>query len=137
MKTLTQEWLNAACDEVLTIEALIAIEPLTHVVAFHAQQAVEKCLKAILEEYAVEFPKTHDLGRLYRLLPASCHVHIEQQNLLQTLNTLYIDSRYPGDFGLLPGGKPSLEDAEAFYQFTQEIHTKVSEMLSQIPTESE
>ena len=56
MKTLTQEWLNAARDDILTIEELIDSEHLTHIVAFHAEQAVEKCLKAILEEYDVEFP---------------------------------------------------------------------------------
>ena len=130
MKILTQEWLKAARDDVLTIEELIDSEHLTHIVAFHAEQAVEKCLKAILEEYDVEFPKTHDLGRLYRLLPVSCHVHIEQQDLLQALNTLYIDSRYPGEFGLLPDGKPTVEDAREFYQFAQDIHTRVSDMFA-------
>ena len=42
MKTLTQAWLNAARDDLLTIEELIDIEHLTHIVAFHAEQAVEK-----------------------------------------------------------------------------------------------
>jgi len=30
------------------------------------------------------------------------------------LHQLYIDARYPVDFGLLPYGKPSLEDARRF-----------------------
>ena len=29
----------------------------------------------------------------------------------------YIDSRYPGDMGLLPYGKPTLEDAKEFHEF--------------------
>ena len=35
---------------------------------FHAQQAVEKCLKAVLIAHGVEFRKTHDLAELLDLL---------------------------------------------------------------------
>lgn len=35
--------------------------------AFHAQQAVEKLLKAVLVWHQVEFPKTHDIGRILDL----------------------------------------------------------------------
>ena len=38
------------------------------VVGFHAQQAVEKCLKAVLAKHRVEQRKTHDLQRLLDLL---------------------------------------------------------------------
>jgi HEPN domain-containing protein len=38
------------------------------VVGFHAQQAVEKCLKAILAKHRVEIRKTHDLQILIDLL---------------------------------------------------------------------
>ena len=34
----------------------------------------------------------------------------------------YIDSRYPGELGLLPDGKPSLEEAKGFYEFAKNIH---------------
>ncbi|MBD3308786.1 HEPN domain-containing protein [candidate division KSB3 bacterium] len=132
MKILTQEWLKAARDDILTIEELLDNEHLTHIMAFHAEQAVEKCLKAILEEDRVEFPRIHDLSRLYKLVQGSRHFSIEQQDILQKLNTLYIDSRYPGEFGLLPDGKPSLEDAKEFYQFAQDIHASVSAMLSRV-----
>jgi len=33
-------------------------------VGFHAQQVVEKCLKAVLAYHSVEIRKTHDLGKL-------------------------------------------------------------------------
>ena len=36
------------------------------VVAFHAQQAVEKYLKALLVRHQVYFPKTHDIGEEVR-----------------------------------------------------------------------
>jgi HEPN domain-containing protein len=38
------------------------------VVGFHAQQAVEKCLKAVLVKHRVEQRKTHDLQLLIDLL---------------------------------------------------------------------
>ena len=33
---------------------------------FHAQQAIEKCLKAVLAAHEIEFRKTHDLNQLLR-----------------------------------------------------------------------
>jgi HEPN domain-containing protein len=38
------------------------------VVGFHAQQAVEKCLKAVLAKHRVELRKNHDLQLLIELL---------------------------------------------------------------------
>jgi HEPN domain-containing protein len=38
--------------------------------SFHAQQAVEKSLKAILILKGIDFPKTHSIEFLLRLLPA-------------------------------------------------------------------
>ena len=45
------------------------------------------------------------------------------------INDLYIDSRYPGDLGLLPYGKPTLEDVKEFYDFAKEIFYKVCKVL--------
>ena len=36
----------------------------TNTACFHAQQAVEKSLKALLTSWGIAFPKTHDLTRL-------------------------------------------------------------------------
>ena len=57
MKQLTREWLNAAGDDLLTIENLQYNPILTNVIAFHSQQAIEKILKAIMEEYEISFIK--------------------------------------------------------------------------------
>jgi len=54
----------------------------------------------------------------------------EKDELLQLLDELYIDSRYPGDMGLLPYGKPTLEDAKEFYEFAQSVFDKVCEILA-------
>ena len=44
MKQSTREWLNAAGDDLITIENLLDNPILTNVIAFHAQQAIEKSL---------------------------------------------------------------------------------------------
>jgi len=36
--------------------------------AFHAQQAVEKFIKAYLVKNQIEFRKTHDIGKLINLI---------------------------------------------------------------------
>ena len=43
----------------------------TDTVCFHAQQCIEKYLKALLVLRAIDFPKTHDLEKLVSLLPAT------------------------------------------------------------------
>ena len=63
MKLTTQEWINRAKDDLDVIEEIQDIEHLTNMVAFHAQQAIEKSLKAILEEHDEDIPRIHDLVR--------------------------------------------------------------------------
>ncbi len=42
MKSLTEEWLKAARDDLDVIERIIDDAHLAHIVAFHAQQSIEK-----------------------------------------------------------------------------------------------
>lgn len=132
MKTLTQEWLKAGHDDLEVIQEILDREDLTHIVAFHTEQCVEKVFKAILEEHRMDTPKIHNLATLYTLIAPfltseiSEHVDIK---ILKRLNELYIDSRYPGEFGLLPNGKPTLQDAREFYQFAQDIYTTICARL--------
>jgi HEPN domain-containing protein len=51
MKVSTRDWLNAASTDLQAIERLIGEPSLTGVVAFHAQQCLEKVFKAVLEEF--------------------------------------------------------------------------------------
>ena len=43
------------------------------VVGFHAQQRVEKALKAVVAVRSLEIPRSHDLGLLIRLLDSAEH----------------------------------------------------------------
>jgi HEPN domain-containing protein len=69
----------------------------TDTVCFHAQQCVEKYLKALLVFRARDFPKTHDVGELAALLPPKLRPRfsVEEQRMLSVYATL---TRYPGDY---------------------------------------
>lgn len=120
MKKITQEWFKAAQDDLRVIEEIVNNENLTHAVAFHSQQAIEKTFKAIIEEYELEFVKTHDLIRLHEIVKN--HLNVEWElDLLKKINDIYVDSRYPGELGLLPYGKPTGEDARKYYKFAKKV----------------
>lgn len=64
-------------------------------VCFHAQQCAEKYLKAHLVFLGIEFPKTHDIGRLSGLLPPGIRIPLSgvEQELLTDYSWM---GRYPG-----------------------------------------
>ncbi len=135
MKFMTGEWLKAANDDLLVIKRIIDEESLTHIVSFHAEQVVEKVLKALLEEQNSKIPKTHDIRRLHKMVETLLPLNEESLEILLTINELYIDSRYPVDFGLLPDGKPSLDDAKIFHEFAEELFDRVCAILNVDKTE--
>jgi len=123
-----RDWLNAARDDIATIELLLNQPALSNVAAFHAQQAVEKILKALWEYKAIPMGKTHNLERLYAGVITD--LPDLDSELLITLNELYIESRYPGDFGLLPDGKPSVDEVRNFYDFALALYAEVDHIVS-------
>jgi HEPN domain-containing protein len=65
-------------------------------VGFHAQQCIEKYVKALLVWRGLESPKTHDLLKLLRLLPASARTGLSADEA-ETLTDYATVSRYPGE----------------------------------------
>jgi len=89
---------------------------------------VEKSFKAIIEEYDLGFIKTHTLNTLLGKIDSKIQFSIDTDILL-LLDQLYLDSRYPGEMGLLPDGYPSLEQSEKFYDFASYIFKTVNVFL--------
>jgi HEPN domain-containing protein len=50
--------------------------------------------------------------------------------MLDTLNLLYIESRYPNDIGLLPNGKPTIDEAVTFLNFSKEIYSEAHSIIN-------
>jgi HEPN domain-containing protein len=128
MKRISEEWLKAARDDLIVIEKIIDDEHLTHMVAFHSQQCIEKSLKAIIEEYEIGHVRIHNLERLFEIVKPHLSFDIDIAQI-EKLDKLYVDARYPADLGLLPFGKPSPEDAEVFYETAQTVSARVTDHL--------
>ncbi len=130
MKPITGEWLTFAQKDLVSCEKMRDDDFLTNIVSFHAQQAVEKSFKAVIEEFELGFIRTHDLVKLYETVKIHLKFGIDLE-MIKKLNELYISVRYPGEFGLLPYGDPTIEDATGFYDFAKDTFKKVQDMLEQ------
>jgi len=129
MKPITREWLNAANDDVIAMEVMLGREEITNMVAFHAQQTIEKSFKAIVEEFNLGNIKTHHLESLYaKILPLLSGFN---ETILEELDTVYIEARYPGDLGLMPHGKPSIDEVAIYFQEALKIKEQVEAFLTQ------
>lgn len=69
----------------------------TDTVCFHAQQVVEKYLKALLVMKSANFPKTHNIETLLLLVPETDRPELsdDEQDRLTEYATV---SRYPGTY---------------------------------------
>jgi HEPN domain-containing protein len=128
MKQLIREWLNAAGDDLITIENLLDNPILTNIIAFHSQQAIEKSIKAIIEEFGIVFAKTHNLQTLLIRIEEVILISFNEL-IISELDRLYIDARYPGDLGLMPHGKPTLEEAKIYFQEALKIKKQTDAFL--------
>jgi HEPN domain-containing protein len=121
---VAKEWLKAAQDDLILLEDIKNNNHITNLIAFHSQQAIEKSLKALLEYQHKKVPRTHKLQQLVDV--AEIEVN---DTLIQILDELYIDARYPSELGLLPAGKPSIEDAREFYEFAVQVFNQVCTLV--------
>ncbi len=98
MNPLVDEWIAKAEGDFNTAqrELQVADTPNYDAVCFHAQQCVEKYLKAKLVDVGIEFEKTHDLGIILDMLvplEPSCE---ELREDMDSLSGLAVEVRYPG-----------------------------------------
>lgn len=98
MKPETAEWVAKAEGDWHTAQREIqATEyPNYDGICFHAQQCVEKYLKARLIEAAIPFPKVHDLGVLLQLILPLEPAWAEMQEAVLLLTDMGVEVRYPG-----------------------------------------
>ena len=91
MRVETGRWLRYADDELETARVTLA-GGRWGATSFHAQQAVEKALKALwLEQKSAEPPRVHDLVHLAEEVSLPSQWNEE----LDALSRVYIVARYP------------------------------------------
>jgi len=130
MKKQAKSWFEAAKSDLIVIEEIVDREDVAHMVAFHSQQAIEKSYKGALEEYDQLIPKTNNTITLSKKVEKIIEIEIDE-DLIDQLNDLYIDSRYPTDIGFLPEGKPSLEKAKMFYKYASKTYEIINRKIKE------
>ena len=124
-----QKWVEKACQDLTACEVLLDSNAmLTGVVAFHAQQAAEKHIKALLTFRGRDFPKTHDITRLLELLAVTDKELVVSLDAAEDLSAYGVLPRYPGD---LP--EISLPEARRLYQVALSVRNAVLAVLSPLP----
>jgi len=109
MKNASKDWLEQAKEELNTAEYLLGGD-FYKGACYHAQQAIEKGIKAKLIKKGWELEKTHSIARLVE-------VGKEYRIKLKFADEdiIFVDSiyrgRYPAEAGLLPLKEPAKEDA--------------------------
>jgi len=109
MSPLTLEWIDKAEGDFATLgrEIRARISPNYDAACFHAQQCIEKYLKARLQEEVIPFGRTHNLGTLLDLIiPVEPTWEILRPSLI-LLTSYAVDMRYPGN----SVGKPEAKEA--------------------------
>ncbi len=91
------DWLRYARSDLELARVKRPPEVLLEELCFHAQQAAEKALKAVLIAKGVPPPKTHNIRTLLDILPPDIIPPKEVEDAA-SLTDYAVISRYPGDF---------------------------------------
>ena len=132
MKKQVEGWIILADKDLMAAEIVLKDDyPLTNIAAFHCHQMIEKYLKAYLIEKDAPLIKTHDLIKLNGMIKNIKDLGIDENKLI-IINEVYIESRYPGEIGLLPDGMPADEQAKEFIEYAKEIKMIINNELKKM-----
>lgn len=99
MNPLTQEWIQRGEADYVTVQQLLSTaNPLLHnIICFHAQQCIEKYLKAWLQEANMPVPRTHNLEGLLALIVPTLPDWSDWQPDFKIITKYAVEPRYPGN----------------------------------------
>jgi HEPN domain-containing protein len=122
-----QAWVEKADRDRRTAEAALRQNPpITDTAAFHAQQVIEKLLKAYLVWRCVEFERIHDLEALLDACAASDPEFATLKPAVAPLTAYAVRFRYPGP------AEPSVEQVRAALAVVNRVWEFV---LSRLPAD--
>jgi len=118
-------WLAKAAQDMNVCEALLSAEPpFLYPACFHAQQAAEKYLKALLTWHQIEFPKTHAIEQLLELAGRADPDIPSRLGEAAALTPYGVDIRYPGD-----QPEPDLEETRKAVELARKVRDAVTGLL--------
>jgi HEPN domain-containing protein len=122
------KWLFRADEDIAVVDRLMQTDAQAYAstVCFHAQQAVEKYLKALLASKGVDFPRTHDvdflLAECRKVTSGELH-HID----LKSMTDFGVSVRYPDDFYV-----PDLSETTYYAQVAKEIKAIATALIKAV-----
>ena len=90
------DWLKHARSDLALARVEHEADVLLETLCFHAQQTVEKSLKAVLLQEGVHFPYTHDIARLITLIRETTLPWADELDQAAELTGYAVETRYPG-----------------------------------------
>ncbi len=118
-------WLGKADSDLRTAQAALALDPPeTETAAFHCQQAVEKCLKALLVAHDVDPPRVHDLAVLLEMCADQGHDLTGFRAAILDLNPFAVQFRYPSE-----EVAPEEEEVQEGLETAESIRRQVESLL--------
>ena len=125
LAAVVHEWTLKAENDLKTASHTLKLgkECPTDTVCFHAQQCVEKYLKALLVWRCIRFPKTHSIGELVRLVPQDGRPGFSPEEQ-ERLTDYAAATRYPGLYDAL-----SLAEARDAVKLARRIRRDVRALL--------
>ena len=127
--TVAREWTTKGDNDLKNAVHTLKLgkECPTDTVCFHAQQCVEKYLKAFLVALEIQFPKTHDIESLVSLMPKSIRIGltVEEQRRLTEYATVL---RYPGPYEAIP-----LSEAKEAVKLAKRVQQRIRKFLEKKP----
>ncbi len=94
MKEETRQWFDYAGQDAQSARILLQSH-LYNPCLYHSQQAIEKCLKAIIVERDLAFQRTHSIRGLVNIVTQSnITVEIEEDDI-DLIDSIYMPARYP------------------------------------------
>jgi HEPN domain-containing protein len=114
---IVRQWLRKADSDLLNIHNnLSALEVPTDTVCFHAQQAIEKLLKAVLVAHGRNIAKSHDLVKLLMDVVDLVPELLPFEEQLEEISEYGVSVRYPDDYC-----DPSFSEAKNAFEIAEKI----------------
>jgi HEPN domain-containing protein len=122
MKPEVPEWISKAEGDFLTAEreARVRKSPTYDSVCFHAQQCIEKYLKARLIEAGIYFPRIHDLGQLLNLITPVEPLWESFRLAFNRVSYYAVDFRYPGELSTKEDAQEALKICREFRKLARQ-----------------
>ncbi len=96
LEELILEWLQKAKQDISAARFLVDMRPRPlEVIGFHAQQAAEKSLKALLVRAGITPPRTHDLVSLHKKCADHAGIDLGRADICARLSPYAVEHRYP------------------------------------------